>query len=110
MALTHTAPGEIIDVRAPTGPLHLTDSKTLVRADHLEIFRYVLPAGKVVEPHTAAGLMVVQCLDGKVEFTCLGTTQILTPGAMLYLPDQEPHALKALENSQLLVTLLLHRK
>ncbi len=109
MALTHAAPGEIIDVRARTGALRPADSETLVRTDHLEIFRYALPAGKVVDTHTAAGLMVVQCLEGTVEFTALGKTQQLTPGKMLYLRDHEPHALKALSDVLLLITILLHR-
>ena len=110
MALTHTAPGEIVDIRAPGGPVRMADSRILIRAEHLEIFRYALPAGKAIDAHRAAGLMVVQCLEGTVEFTSLGRTQALTPGAMLFLPDREPHDLKAVTDAQLLITLLLHRK
>jgi quercetin dioxygenase-like cupin family protein len=106
MAITHAAPGEIIDVHGPAGT---ADSETLIRSDHLEIFRYALPAGKVVAPHSAAGLMVVQCLEGTAEFTALGKTQQLTPGTMLYLSDHEPHALKAVDDTLLLITILLHR-
>ena len=109
MAIQHAAPGEVIDVRGPTGTIRPKDSETLIRTDHLEVFRYALPAGKVVDTHTAAGLMVIQCLEGTVEFTALGKTQQLTPGAMLYLPDHEPHALKALSDTLLLITILLHR-
>ena len=110
MALTHTAPGEIVDIRAPGGPVRMAASRILIRAEHLEIFRYALPAGKAIDSHRAAGLMVVQCLEGTVEFTSLGRTQALTPGAMLFLPDREPHDLKAVTDAQLLITLLLHRK
>ena len=107
MALEHSAPGVVIDVHGPAN--HVADSATLVRTEHLEIFRYALPAGKVVERHNTAGLMVVQCLEGAVEFTALGKTQKLTPGTMLYLRDREPHALEALGDTLLLVTILLHR-
>jgi len=110
MALTHTDPGEIIDVRGRAGDIGPGISETLVRTDHLEIFRYALPAGKVIDTHTAAGSMVVQCLEGTVEFTALGKTQQLTSGKMLYLQDHEPHALKALSDALLLITILLHRK
>ena len=106
MAIPHTAPGELIDVRGPTGT---GESGTLIRTDHLEIFRYALPAGKVVDTHTAAGLMVIQCLEGTVEFTALGKTQQLTSGTMLYLSDREPHALRALSDTLFLITILLHR-
>ncbi len=109
MALAHPAPGEIIDVRGRPGTGGHKDSETLVRTDHLEILRYALPAGKGVGTHTAAGTLVVQCLEGTVEFTALGKTQKLTPGTMLYLPDHEPHALKAVSEALLLLTLLLHR-
>ena len=109
MAITHTAPGEIINVRGPAGTIGPADSETLIRTDHLEIFRYALTAGKVVDTHTAAGLMVIQCLEGTVEFTALGKTQKLTPGTMLYLADHEPHALKAVSDTLLLITILLHR-
>lgn len=109
MAITHPAPGEIIPIRARTGVIRPADSETLVRTDHLEVFRYALPAGKVVDAHAAAGLMVVQCVEGTVAFTALGKTQELTPGTMLYLPDHEPHALKALTDALLLITILLHR-
>ncbi len=109
MALVHPAPGQIIEVRGGAGAADHKSSETLVRTDHLEILRYALPAGKVVGTHTAAGTMVVQCLEGTVEFTALGKTQKLTPGTMLYLPDHEPHALKAVSEALLLLTLLLHR-
>ncbi len=109
MAIAHTAPGEIVDVRGRTGGDGDKHSQTLVRTDHLEILRYALPAGKAVGTHTAAGTLVVQCLEGTIEFTALGRTQKLTPGTMLYLPDHEPHSLKALSEALLLMTLLLHR-
>lgn len=109
MALNHPAPGDVVNVFTSDGTGAAGESETLVRTDHLEIFRYALPAGKVIERHAAAGVMVVQCLEGNVEFTALGRTQRLTPGAMLHLPDREPHALKALDKSLLLVTIVLHR-
>lgn len=109
MALAHTAPGEIIDVLPRTGDIRPAGSETLVRTAHLEIFRYALPAGKVIDTHAAAGVMVVHCLEGAVEFTALGKTTNLTPGTMLYLPDHEPHALKALSDTLLLITILLRR-
>ena len=108
MALTHSAPGEPIDVLG-SGPIGPERSGTLVRTEHLQVFRYALPAGKVVDTHAASGLMVVQCLEGCVDFVALGTTRRLTPGTMLYLADREPHGLTALTDALLLVTIVLHR-
>ncbi len=109
MAIAHAAPGEVITVRAGTTVTAPEDSETLIRTDHLEVFRYALPAGKVVREHTAAGFMIVQCIEGSVDFRALGKTQQLTPGTMMYLPAGEAHALTALSDALLLITLLLHR-
>lgn len=109
MAIQHTAPGDLIDVRPLGTKLRHTDSETLIRTNHLEVFRYVLPAGKVVREHAASGLMIIQCLEGAVDFEAQGRVQELVAGTMLYLPDREPHAVKAREDSSLLVTILLHR-
>jgi len=46
MSLPHAASGELIDVRPLGASLRQTSSSTLVRADHLEVFRLVLAAGK----------------------------------------------------------------
>lgn len=109
MAIPHAAPGEVISLRAGRTVAAPADSETLIRTDHLEVFRYAVPAGKVVQEHTAAGFMIVQCVEGRVDFEALGHTRRLVPGTMMYVPDGEPHALTALDDTLLLVTLLLNR-
>lgn len=109
MAITHAASGELIDVRPLGAALRQTSSSTLVRADHLEVFRFVLVAGKTAQDHKASGAITIQCLEGEVELEAHGRTQILLPGDMVYLADAEPHAVKALKDSSLLVTVLLRR-
>lgn len=109
MAIPHAASGELIDVQPLGTDLRQTNSSTLIRADHLEVFRLVLAAGKVVPDHKASGAITIQCLEGAVELEAHGRTQILREGSMVYLSDAEPHAIKALEDSSLLVTMLLRR-
>jgi quercetin dioxygenase-like cupin family protein len=109
MAIPHAAPGEVIAIRAGRTVAAPDDSETLVRTDHFEVFRYALAAGKTYPDRTAAGLMLVQCMEGVVEIEALGKSSRLAPGSMLYLPDGEPHTLRALTDSLLLVTLLLNR-
>lgn len=109
MSIPHAASGELIDVRPLGADLRQTSSSTLVRADHLEVFRLVLAAGKAAPDHKASGAITIQCLEGAVELDAHGRTQILRAGSMVYLSDAEPHAVKALEDSSLLVTLLLRR-
>ena len=109
MAIEHAAPGDLIDVRPLGRRLRESDSRTLIRTTHLEVFRYALPAGKSIRQHSAAGLMIIQCIEGRISFDARGRTQTLAAGDMLYLDDAEPHALDALEDSSLLVTILLRR-
>lgn len=109
MAIPHASPNEVIDVRPFGRPISEDDSQLLIRTDHLEVFRYALPAGKSIQQHAAAGVMIVQCIEGAVAFEALGRKQTLAAGDMLYLDDAAPHALEALADSSLLVTILLHR-
>src|SRR5690349_4456573 len=110
MAIPHSPPNEVIDVRPIGRPISEADSQLLIRTEHLEVFRYALPAGKAIQEHTAAGLMIVQCVEGAIAFTAQGRTQTLSSGDMLYLLDGAPHSLQALEDSSMLITLLLHRE
>ncbi|HET9668240.1 MAG TPA: cupin domain-containing protein [Casimicrobiaceae bacterium] len=109
MAIPHAPQNEIIDVRPYGRALTEADSQLLVRTEHLEIFRYALPSGKAIQEHTAAGVMVAQCIEGAIAFTAKGRTQTLSPGDLLWLEDGVPHSLTALSDASLLVTILLHR-
>ena len=83
---------------------------TLVKTADLELIRLVLPAGKEIPSHKAPGEITVQCLEGRVAFTADGKTQELTAGQLLYLAAGEPHAVKGIEDSSLLVTILMGKK
>lgn len=109
MAIPHAAPGELIDVLPYGSDLPERQTTTLVRTDSLQLVRLVLPAGKSIHTHSAPGEITVQCLEGRVDFTTMNKTLPLTAGGLLYLPANEPHALQAVENSSVLVTLLLPR-
>lgn len=109
MAITHAKSGELIDVRPLGARLSQTASSTLVRAEHLEVFRFVLPAGKTAPSHKAAGAITIQCIEGVVELEAHGCIQILHAGSLVYLADAEPHAVRSLEDASLLITMLLRR-
>ncbi|MBL9082903.1 MAG: cupin domain-containing protein [Planctomycetales bacterium] len=109
MAIQHAESGEIISL--PLGAsLASSKTTTLLKTADLEVIRLVLPAGKEIPSHKAPGEITVQCLEGRVAFTAHDKTQDLAPGQMLYLTAGEPHALKAGEDSTVLVTILLSKK
>lgn len=109
MSIPHAKSNEVV-------PLLLGDdlgnskTATLVKTADLELIRLVLPAGKEIPSHKAPGEITVQCLEGRVAFTADGKTQELTAGQLLYLAAGEPHAVKGIKDSSLLVTLLLKSK
>lgn len=57
-------------------------------------------------PHRVAGAITVQCLEGAIEFEAHGRQNFLRAGHLVYLEPQAMHALKALEDSSVLVTLV----
>ena len=107
MAQPHAVSGQIVNV----GPLGdaLQDSRTqaLIKAPQLEVARLVLAAGKGLPEHQVRGEITVQCIEGRVEFSAHGATQILVAGDWLHLAAGAPHALRALSDASLLLTICL---
>lgn len=107
MAIPHAKPDEVVDARPLGSALASAQTKTLVRAEQVEIIRLVVPAGKLIQEHKAKGELVVHCLEGRVAFTAYGKTQNLVAGNLLYLPTGEPHSVEGIEDGSLLLTVLL---
>ncbi len=108
MAMHHALSGELIDIRPLGDALNTTRTVTLYKTQHLEVFRVVLLAGKEMPEHKVVGELTVQCLEGSVEFSIGTTHDVMRSGDLKCLAGGIPHALRAIENSSLLVTLLLH--
>ena len=108
MALHHADSGEMVDVRPIAGKIESALSRALYKSKHLEVFRMFLEAGKVIPEHQVQGELTVQCLEGSVEFTAKGVTQLMLPGDLICVAGGEAHALKGVEDGSVLVTLLLH--
>lgn len=106
MSISHAKPNEVVTLPLGTG-LENSETATLVKTDDLELIRLVLRAGKEIPMHRVNGKITVQCLEGRVAWTAEGKTQELVSGQLLFLPAGEPHGLKALEASSILVTLFL---
>ncbi len=107
MAQPHALSGQVLSV-APLGAA-LAGARTaaLVKARQLEVVRLVLPAGQRLREHRVPGEITVQCLEGEVEFDVAGMPRRLAAGDWLHLAAREPHALRALSDASLLVTICL---
>ncbi|KIF82973.1 cupin domain-containing protein [Noviherbaspirillum autotrophicum] len=104
--LHHATSGELIDVRPLADKLPQSISTALLRTDNLEVMRLVLPADKSMPEHHVPGEITLLCLEGTVELQAHDKTQVLQQGQMIYLIGNVPYALRALEDSSVLMTML----
>ncbi len=105
MALQHANPGEIVSVRPLGKDLHDAINVNLLRSENLQVFRVVLRKGEEFSEHSVPGEITVQCIEGLIEFR-IGQEQVreLAAGDLLYLDGGQPHALLALDDASVLVT------
>lgn len=110
MSIPDANPGEVVDVRPLGAALATTPTRTLVKTDAVTVVCMVVPAGKEIPTHAAKGELIVQCLEGKIAFTACGRTHDLEAGHLLHLPAGEPHSLRGIEDSSLLLTVVSSSK
>ena len=109
MAIAHAASGQLLDLHCLTEQFAETRTFALFKTDQLEVMRLVVPARKTVPSHQVKGEVTVQCLEGEVEFTADGKTQRMKAGQLVWLAGGVAHGLLALQDSSLLVTLVLRK-
>ena len=107
MALPHLTSGQITRLEPLGAQLTTRTSHALFKSDQLEVVRLVLPAGEEMREHRVAGEITLQCLEGAIALTAEGRTQTMVAGDLVYLDGHAPHALRALEDASLLLTLSL---
>jgi quercetin dioxygenase-like cupin family protein len=107
MAIPHALPGDVIDLH-PLGPgLATGRSHALFKSRQLELIRLVLRAGQELPPHAVAGEITLQCIEGRVAFSCPTGLRELAPGQLVHAGRQELHGLRAIEDASLLLTIVL---
>lgn len=109
MAIPHANPGQIVSVRPLGAALASAQTNMLIRTADVEVIRLIVTSGKEIPEHKAKGDIIVQCLEGAVAFTSSGKTQNLQSGDLLFLGCGEPHSVKGIEDSSILLTVLLPR-
>ncbi|HWU99389.1 MAG TPA: cupin domain-containing protein [Oxalicibacterium sp.] len=107
MALPHATSGQLIDIRPLGTRIAASTSNALFKTPQLELMRLVLPRGKGMPEHSVHGPVTIQCIEGAIELHAHQTTQTVRAGELVYLAGGEPHALQALEDSSVLLTILL---
>jgi quercetin dioxygenase-like cupin family protein len=107
MALPHALPGQPVDI-APLGPaLSRAVSHAILKTRALALMRLVLPRGKALPPHCVYGELTLLCLEGAVAVEAGGHTCELRAWQFVLLPARQQYALRALEDTSLLMTVQL---
>ncbi|MFL6662291.1 MAG: hypothetical protein ACJ8G7_08935 [Rhizobacter sp.] len=107
MALLHALPGQPIDV-APLGPaLAHSASHAILKTRALELMRIVLRRGTTLPKHSVYGECVFHCLEGTVAIDAAEHSCELRAHQLLLLPARQAYALRAVEDTSLLMTVQL---
>lgn len=110
MALQHAQPLDIIDVRPLGSGLRNAVTTSLLKTPALQLMRLVLPGGHGMPEHSVTGAITVQCLEGEAMVTTPTRTVRLIAGQLVMIGGGLPHAVQAVIDSSLLVTVLFESK
>ncbi len=83
-----------------------TVSKTLLRAEGVNVVLFSFAAGEELSEHTAAMPVLVETLEGELEITAAGKTITLLPGGLVHFTTRLPHAVKAIKPSKMVLYML----
>lgn len=81
-------------------------SRTLVKQPTGNITVFAFDVGQGLTEHTASFNALVQILDGKAEITISDQTYHVEAGESILLPANQPHALAALTQFKMLLTMI----
>ena len=109
MAIPHALPNQAIDVQPLGERLACEKTVALFKSEDLEVMRLVLRAGHSLPPHSVAGEITVQCIEGAIDVTAEGESHVLRAGQLLFLLGKVVHGVTALEDASALVTVALKK-
>lgn len=81
-------------------------SRTLIKKSTGTVTLFAFARGQELSEHTAPFDAMVHIIDGEAEVTISGNPFQLAAGDMIIMPANEPHALKAVENFKMVLTMI----
>jgi quercetin dioxygenase-like cupin family protein len=81
-------------------------SKTLIDRKTGTVTLFAFAQGQGLSEHTAPFDALVQILDGEVEIRISGKSFHVSPGEIILMPANEPHALKAIKPFKMMLTMI----
>lgn len=107
MALHHAVSGEKIPLQRGDNDIAHFTSVALVKTEHMELIRLVLPVERPIPEHRVDGEVTIVCLEGSVAVDAHGTTTELQPSEMVWLEGGTPHTVRATTDAVALMTILM---
>ncbi len=107
MALVHALPLDTIDLRPLGEALAASQSTSLIKTASLQLMRVVLRRGETFAEHRVPGEITIHCLEGEAALSTPTRECLLCAGQLVLLSGGEPHGLRAITDTSLLVTLRL---
>ena len=81
-------------------------SRALIKKKTGTVTLFAFDQDQALSEHTAPFDAMVYILDGKAEIIISGNSNILEKGNMIIMPANEPHALKAIEQFKMMLTMI----
>lgn len=78
-------------------------SQALLTAPGLRATLFKFAPGQELSEHTSSARVLVQVMSGRCEFAIDGQPRVIGPGELLHMPPKAPHAVRALDEMELLV-------
>lgn len=106
MAAHHGDPEKIAGLDSRAEDLPSDNTKVIIQTDKMELARLVMPKDNEF-PVEISSPLAIQCLQGKILLTAMGTTEELHSGQLHYMMPGEPSLLKIVEDSVILLSSLI---
>lgn len=81
-------------------------SKEILKNDKSNVTLFCMAKGTKISDHTSTKAGFVYVLNGEGSFFLEGKEIAMTPGLLIYMKENQIHALKAKENTSFLLTLV----
>lgn len=107
MALHHAVSGEVIAL--PPVREAGVKSVALVKTGSFETIHLVVRAGEHIAEHRVGGSLSLYCLEGEAIIDIPEGERRMASGDWLYLDPEVPHAVRASQDTGLLLTVLFDR-
>ena len=109
MAISHAAPGQLVDVQPLGSKLSESRNVALFKTDGLEVIRLVMPAGKTMPSHWVKGEVTIHCLEGEIGLTAGGQTRQMKAGQLVWLQGGLAEPGNVVSSPSLLLTIVLRK-